>query len=367
MASSPPYIVVWLRRYHKIKCIATLFRNHSTSCAKVSFILNLFGGVMQRSYRMKDYPDSVCNACSSVKHKYEEISGYQLYKCHECGLINAYKPHGNDIGTVLYEKDFYFKPENDSETASYYSNYIKQTKNIRKFNNIIRELKKFSNGGKLLDIGCAMGTFLEIARYYWDVEGLEISSYASNYTRNNLKITVFNGTIEEAKYPDDSFDVVTCIDVLEHVDDPNLMINEIARIIKPDGIAFFETLITDSPTVNRNIKKWKLMIPPVHLFYFSKKSLQLIMEKNGFEILKMNIGYHDNRPFGKIVEIILAYLKYIVKNWIIAICSLRLPFLKKYLCRKIIYWQKFTDPTTMDYQKTPTLNDIINIYVTPKN
>jgi hypothetical protein len=119
--------------------------------------------------------------------------------------------------------------------------------------------------------------------------------------------------------------------------------------------------------VNRNIKKWNLMIPPVHLFYFTKKSLQLMIEKNGLKILKMNIGYHDNRLFGKIIEKIINTCKYIVKNLIIAFCSSRLPFIRNHFCSKIKYWQKYSDPKTMDYQKTPALNDVVRIYVTRRN
>lgn len=86
---------------------------------------------------------------------------------------------------------------------------------------------------KLLDIGCGTGYFLSKAKSIAkDLYGVDPATYET--TRFN---DIVNGTIEDIPLESDTFDCVTCLDVLEHIKDPTLGLNEIKRVLKPGGIA----------------------------------------------------------------------------------------------------------------------------------
>ncbi len=86
----------------------------------------------------------------------------------------------------------------------------------------LRAIERFQPGGKLLEIGCGTGLFLEEAlkSHRWDVTGIEPSRRAADYAKNQLNIPVYNGRFSEIELPPGSFDVVVLWNVLEHLDQP---------------------------------------------------------------------------------------------------------------------------------------------------
>ena len=86
--------------------------------------------------------------------------------------------------------------------------------------------------GNLLDVGCAMGSFLSTAKDDgWTVEGVELSEYGSQHTRKTLSINVFNGSLGDAvqsgSIKESFFDVVTLWDTLEHLTDPAVVFRDV--------------------------------------------------------------------------------------------------------------------------------------------
>jgi SAM-dependent methyltransferase len=86
-------------------------------------------------------------------------------------------------------------------------------------------------GGTLLDIGCGEGSYLaSMKRAGWDVYGVEPSAVACELARRKWGLEVFNGTIDEASFPDDKFDGITMHHVLEHTDNPSEVLVEIHHL-----------------------------------------------------------------------------------------------------------------------------------------
>src|SRR5262245_22180597 len=91
--------------------------------------------------------------------------------------------------------------------------------------------------GVLLDVGCATGIFLDgMRRLGWQVQGVEPTESAAQYARSRLGLEVFGGRLEEAGFADASFDAITLWDVLEHVHEPRVVLNELARLLRPGGL-----------------------------------------------------------------------------------------------------------------------------------
>jgi 2-polyprenyl-3-methyl-5-hydroxy-6-metoxy-1,4-benzoquinol methylase len=147
---------------------------------------------------------------------------------------------------------------------------------------ILKELRQFKKKGRLLEIGCAAGFFLDEARKDgWDVYGVEISKWACDYARNDLGITnIFNGPLEKAGYPQDYFDAVVMKDVIEHLIDPKGVFAEIKRILKPGGMICVNTPDVSS-LVSKILKTRWWGINQSHFYFFSRRSLGDMLSSAG--------------------------------------------------------------------------------------
>lgn len=103
----------------------------------------------------------------------------------------------------------------------------------RRLHTLLSVLGRQAPGAKLLDVGCSSGAFLVAARETGlDAEGVEISPEAAAAARR-AGFRVFTGLLEDAAYPDASFDAVTLIELLEHLREPRALLAECRRILRP--------------------------------------------------------------------------------------------------------------------------------------
>jgi 2-polyprenyl-3-methyl-5-hydroxy-6-metoxy-1,4-benzoquinol methylase len=145
--------------------------------------------------------------------------------------------------------------------------------------------------GRLLDVGCAEGFFLEAAKAGgWECYGVELSSFAAEVASKAGVGEVFCGTLRDAKYPDDHFDVVTMFDVIEHLHDPRAELEEVRRILKPGGLYYLLTPDAKSPAARLMGKRWFEIKPPEHLFYFSTANMNDMLRAAGFEKVTSHAG-----------------------------------------------------------------------------
>ena len=114
------------------------------------------------------------------------------------------------------------------------------------FNGILRSLR--IPGKAILDVGCG-GGFLaeEFARDGFRVTGIDPSAKSvatahKHAAESGLHIRYEVGRGEKMPFPDGSFDLVACCDVLEHVDDLEKVIREVSRLLKPGGVLFYDTI-----------------------------------------------------------------------------------------------------------------------------
>jgi SAM-dependent methyltransferase len=106
-------------------------------------------------------------------------------------------------------------------------------------------LKRYKLSGRLLDVGCAYGFFLEVFRERFEVFGMDISEYAIKQAKRHLPTAQGRLICHDCQnpwpYPDDFFDVVIAIAVIEHLKNPHAMIQEVFRCLKPKGIFMLHT------------------------------------------------------------------------------------------------------------------------------
>lgn len=139
--------------------------------------------------------------------------------------------------------------------------------------------------GRVLDVGCATGIFLDgMHRTGWEVQGVEPSASAARYAQERLGLPVFCGRLDEAAFPNASFDAVTLWDVLEHVHDPPAVLREIRRVLRPGGLLVMSLPNPDSLEARLLGQHWLGWDLPRHLNLFRPPLLRIHLEKLGIPV-----------------------------------------------------------------------------------
>ncbi len=217
-----------------------------------------------------DYSDSYKITDHSVS------CAVRIVKCSKCGLIYM-NPRIDQTKIVSNYKnmvdDFYVMEEEGRRESA---------------RSILRYLKKLNKTGRILDVGCATGFLLDGARKMgWEVYGVELSSWAVDYAKNKLQLpNITQGSLKEANYPANFFDVVVLKDVIEHLTDPKDTLEDIRHILKPLGVMCCNTPDIDSLMSKMLGAKW-WGIKQSHLFYFNKHNLSALFKATGFVSLKI--------------------------------------------------------------------------------
>ena len=100
-------------------------------------------------------------------------------------------------------------------------------------------LLKYISGGRILDVGCGDGAFLDGLDDRWEKWGVDVSAYACRKAgAKGIRIAPFSSTWPE-EFTDDCFDVVVFRGTIQHIDDPFYILRECVRIMKPEGLMVF--------------------------------------------------------------------------------------------------------------------------------
>ena len=139
--------------------------------------------------------------------------------------------------------------------------------------------------GYLLDVGCATGDFLSVMRNFphWDVRGLELDALAAREARRAYGLTVDVGTLDGVPYSDESFDVVTMWDVLEHLPRPREALKTVYRLLKPGGLVVCGVPNRNSFDAQIFGPYWAGLDFPRHCSVFSKNHVTQVLKQSGFQ------------------------------------------------------------------------------------
>lgn len=147
--------------------------------------------------------------------------------------------------------------------------------------------------GRLLEIGCGSGSMLEfMGSLGWRTEGLDIDPAAVAKARER-GLSVSLGTLEEQRYEENTFDAVIMSHVIEHVPDPESLLRECLRILKPGGALSLVTPNTESAGRLLFGRSWLHLDPPRHLTLFNTKTINKLAQKAGFNRIRTRTTIRD--------------------------------------------------------------------------
>ena len=231
---------------------------------------------------------------------------YILVRCHNCGLIYQDPQPTKDELVDFYPADNYELYSVDISAETNHSTRLSRQHGMNRRRQRIE--KHYGKKGSVLDIGCATGTFLKnMQDNGWQAVGIELNAVASDYARSTLNLEVHTGMLEDITFPDDNFDVVTLWDVFEHVINPKATLNEIRRILKPNGMVVIATPNPKSLEAKLFGPHWCGWDRPRHLHLTTPDVLSLYLHEAGFT----NIVFDS---FGGRLKVTLLSLEYYSKS-----------------------------------------------------
>lgn len=203
----------------------------------------------------------------------DELLIDQLVKCRRCGFQYV---------NPRLRGDLIFSGYTEGDDPTYVSQLQARE---RTFAASLDEIERAAGGtGRLLDIGTAAGAFVAAARARgWEAEGCEPNKWLAGWGASHYGITIRQGSVFDQNYAEESFDVVTLWDVIEHTLDPRAMLDRCRRLLKPGGV-----LIVNYPDIGSWIartlgRRW-LFLTSVHLYYFDRRTIRRMLESTGFEV-----------------------------------------------------------------------------------
>lgn len=226
------------------------------------------------SYRVR-FPERVQFASMDfAARKTPARQHFRMVECANCGLIYSSPILRPDVIYELYRHSPFLQ---EAQLANMIRDYQDQLRNL---------LPLLPSKGRLLEIGCANGLFLKAALElgFEDVRGVEPGEESIRAADSVVRDKIVNALFRADLFPPESFDVVCCFQVLDHLLDPAAVLRDAAKLLRKGGLVLL---------LNHNIRSW---FPRVlgercpmydieHIYLFDKRTVAQLLQNNGFEVV----------------------------------------------------------------------------------
>lgn len=270
-----------------------------------------------------------CRACGATKFKFIGMRGGKfqrwnlgiessIYKCMNCSLLfpNPF-PVPESLESIYGHPDEYFSKKGDWDLR------------VDDLTSVVEEFI-FRSGSppklKILDVGSGRGEFVGACKKFNQIEvtGLEVSEASIEFAKNK-EINLLNKTLQELIEDEQIYDGICLSAVIEHVHEPGIFVDEVSKLLRPGGILYIDcprepNLLTMLGNLSSKIlfKKaiynlqptWK----PFHVFGFNPTALEMLLSKNGIDILSIKASARiDVRSSRKIADKLVSFIAVLIK------------------------------------------------------
>ena len=201
---------------------------------------------------------------------------FQLRRCDSCGHVWLGDPPSPE------QLGYYYSPE--------YHQAIGQSgqNDPDRWGKQLRVISKFKTQGSVLDIGCSAGGFLSYLKGGpWKLNGIEASAETAEKARRATGGDILAGDVMDAEFAPESFDVITCSDVMEHLYEPRAVFQRVYEWLKPGGIFYlFVPNIMSWEARVFGTRWWGLDLPR-HLHHYSIDSLEALAKCANLPLMRL--------------------------------------------------------------------------------
>lgn len=222
-----------------------------------------------------------CIVCGTTEEFAFDKLGFDIVRCPKCRLFRTILLSKSPQKVNQYYSKSYFT---GSPTRAGYANYDQDHSIVRRNSHgYLRLINKFLHKGKILDVGCATGIFLQEAeKVGFNGFGIDVSKYAISKAESRLSNKVKLSSLRSGLFKKGSFNILTFFDVFEHLYNPRQTLQIAHNLLKKNGLVFINTGDTGSALAKLQGRNWHFFIPPQHIYYFSKQNLIDLLESEGF-------------------------------------------------------------------------------------
>ena len=233
-----------------------------------------------------------CIACDGgIASPLYSVAGFAIVRC-ACGLARTELPAGFDPASI-YTEAYFQGGHHDG-----YADYAGSREHLRaEFRRVLDALPVRT--GKLLEIGCAYGFFLDEAAERFEVTGVEIADAARAACVERGHAVARE--LDEAVLARGPFDAAAMLDVIEHLPDPGAVLARLATAMRPGAPLAITTGDFGSVLARVMGRRWRLMTPPQHLWFFSRATLGALLERHGFQVTRVE------HPWKQVPLALMAY------------------------------------------------------------
>jgi 2-polyprenyl-3-methyl-5-hydroxy-6-metoxy-1,4-benzoquinol methylase len=219
------------------------------------------------------------------------------YSCY-CFFLNP-MPDAEEIAS-FYPKEYWWKGSRSSSLKRFESIYRRFVlrDHVSFIKKAARNIEPRPAEIKLLDVGCGTGALIGVLKDQgFRVLGLDFSAEASKVAAVEHGVKVIVGSLEQAKFADASFDMITLFHVLEHVTDPHEMMAQVHRLLTPGG-----RIVLQVPNIDSWQRKifgpyWYGLDIPRHVINYSPSAMFKLLRTAGFEPGRTRqFNLRDNAP-----------------------------------------------------------------------
>jgi SAM-dependent methyltransferase len=226
------------------------------------------------------------------------VDSFNVDRCKHCGLVYVTNPVDESDLAKLYSEQYYldlgsaeYSPRSGDPNLKRLYNFNKQR---------LDAIERLMAPGDLLDVGCGPGFFMLSARARgWRVKGVDISARAVGFAGAGYGLEVTEGQLETASFSDQSFDLITAWQLLEHTSKPLATLKHARKLLRPDGLLVVEVPNLNSLAGRLKGKRFSASAHPrFHRYYFTHPSIHNLLKRAGFDgITRLDCRYRDGAGF----------------------------------------------------------------------